>query len=53
VGDLVSETPEPKQTGIGAYYTPDELLGLRPIDPACGTGGFLADIVSNPPWGEA
>jgi hypothetical protein len=32
------------------HYTPRELLGLKPIDPACGTGGFLAFILGNPPW---
>jgi hypothetical protein len=30
---------------FGAYYTPKEIL-----DPACGSGSFLADFIGNPPY---
>lgn len=35
----------------GAYYTPRAVLDI--IEPQAGSGAFLAELASNPPWGES
>lgn len=36
---------------VGAYYTPADVLAI--IEPQTGSGAFLAEMASNPPWSES
>ena len=36
---------EAMERSVGAYYTPRSTM--RIVDPGCGTGGFLAKIISD------
>lgn len=36
---------------VGAYYTPRAVLDI--IEPSMGSGAFLAELASNPPWGQS
>lgn len=43
----VASDPAP----VGMYYTPPVILAI--IEPEAGSGAFLAELASNPPWGQS
>lgn len=47
----LNDTAEHDAEVRGMYYTPASVL--RIIEPQIGSGAFLAELASNPPWGES